>query len=234
MFWGLSETWWMQLWSGVVGASIAAGVSIYVALIVVQRTNAHQSVLSGRALAEQRKRDAEALEEQRARDATALEVQRAALKEQLDEQREETARLRMMDIRADVVADANHILDMALQNMEAVERAIPPLSRSITRWRIESTDKDLVDELMNWPPFVGWLARDYRTKTDRKSVPLTEQNAAFHRLNNAVSLLGVVGIHTPTEDNHLIAGLDVVLRKMRVAINNGGTGDPMPSSGDED
>lgn len=233
MFWGLSEAWWMQIWSGVIGAAITAGISIFVAIIVVKRTNSHQSILSNRALAEQRKGDAEALEEQRARDAAALDVQRAALQEQLEQQRAETARLRMMDVRADIVADANHVLDSALQNMDAVDRAIPPLSRSITRWRIESTDKELVDELMHWPRFVGWLARDYRQKTDLKNVPLTEQNAAFHCLNKAVSLLGVVGIHVPAEDQHLKKGLHAVLRQMRIAIDNGGNGDPMPNSSGE-
>lgn len=233
MFWGISEAWWMQIWSGVLGATVAAGVSVIVALIVVQKTNAHQSVLSGRALAEQRKRDNEALEEQRVRDAAALEVQRKAFKEQLDLQRAETARLRMMDIRADVVADANHITDSALQNMEAVERAIPALSRSITRWRIESPDDDLVDELLHWPRFVGMLARHYRVATDRKNVPLKEQDAAFTQLNNAVSLLSVVGIHLPREDRVPPKAVHRVLRQMREVIENGGTGDSVPSSSDQ-
>lgn len=57
-----------------------------------------------------------------------------------------------------------------------------------------------VDELLHWPRFVGMLARHYRVATDRKNVPLKEQDAAFTQLNNAVSLLSIVGIHLPRED----------------------------------
>lgn len=224
MFWGISEAWWMQIWSGVLGASVAAGVSIFVALIVVQKTNKHQSVLAGRALAEQRKRDAEALAEQRVRDAATMDVQRMAFKEQLDLQRAETERLRMMDIRADVVADANHIVDAAMQSREAIEEAMPALSRSITRWRIESTDDELGDELMHWPRFVGMLARNYRLNKDLSNVTEDERDLSFQRLNSAVSLLSVVGIHLPRDERIPPKSVHRVLLQMRENIENGGMG----------
>lgn len=228
MFWGVSEAWWMQIWSGVLGASVAAGISILVALIVVKKTNEHQSVLSNRALSEQRKRDDKALAEQRARDEAALEVQREALREQMEHQRAETARLRMMDIRADVVADANHITDAAMLSREAVDQAMPALSRSITRWRIESPDEDLVDELMQWPRFIGLLARQYRLAMELKHVSEKERDLAFSRLNNAVSLLSVVGIHLPRDDRIPPEAVHRVLRHMREAIEKGGSGDSVP------
>lgn len=213
MFWGLSEAWWMQIWSGVLGATVAAGVSVLVALIVVRRTNAHQSVIAGRALAEQRKRD-----------AAALELQRKAFQEQIDMQRAETDRLRMMDIRAEVVADANHVMDAALLNREAIEAAIPPLSRSITRWRIESDDENLVDELMNWPRFIGVLARTYRVNKELESVSEEEEERSFDQLNSAVSLLAVVGIHLPRQSHVPQKNVHRILVKMREDIENGGTG----------
>lgn len=224
MLWGLSEAWWMQIWSGVLGATVAAGVSVLVALIVVRRTNAHQSVIAGRALAEQRKRDAESLSEQRSRDAAALELQRQAFKEEVDMQRAETDRLRMMDIRADVVADATHVMDSALLNKDAIEAAIPPLSRSITRWRIESDDEDLVDELMNWPRFIGVLAKKYRIQADSKAATAEEKERCFDQLNSAVSLLAVVGIHLPRQSHVPKKNVHRILVKMREDIEAGGTG----------
>lgn len=42
MFWGLSETWWQELWGGVIGSFVAAVLGGLVALLVVRLTNRQQ------------------------------------------------------------------------------------------------------------------------------------------------------------------------------------------------
>ncbi|MGO4235896.1 hypothetical protein [Pseudarthrobacter sp. YAF2] len=196
MFWGISEAWWMQIWSGVIGAIVAAVVSVAVALIVVGKTNAHQSVIAGRAMAEQRMRDASALAQQRLRDAEALELQRAALREQLDLQRSETSRLRLMDIRADVVSATSGLIDAARESSGAVNAATRPLEHAINRWRVESEDDSLVEELMYWPGFLRRLALEYALSLKQKK----DEEASFDRLGHAVSMLSVMALHMARSD----------------------------------
>jgi hypothetical protein len=183
MLWGISEQWWMQIWSGVIGACVAAIVSVVVALLVVNRTNAHQTSLA-----------ATAREEQRELNDKALEVQRAGFREQLAEQRKESSRLRMMEIRADVVSAAANVTEAGSQSPDAIAQASRLLERAITRWRIESEDKDLIAELMHWPNHIRFLAGDYH-------VSLKDSDAArmvsFDKFNEAVSLLSIVALHLP-------------------------------------
>lgn len=81
MFMGISEGDWLELWSGFIGALVSAVLAALVAVLVVWRTNKHQSGLAKSALAAQRE-DA----------ATALKVQRDLLERQIREQREEARR----------------------------------------------------------------------------------------------------------------------------------------------
>lgn len=193
------------------GASVAAGVSIVVALLIVKKTNAHQSVLSDRALAEQRKRDAEA-----------LEVQRVAFQEQLEQQRAETSRLRFMDIRADVVADASHVVDAAIKSMEKVDASLPALTKSIARWRIESSDPKLKNELKHWPNLIGTLAKAFRDLEDSESATLDQRNQAFLSLSGAAGSLSSVAVNIPNDRELPRDEVQTVLSELRKSLENRG------------
>ncbi|WP_104174857.1 hypothetical protein [Arthrobacter sp. Y81] len=53
MFWGLNGDQWLQLWSGTVGAFVAAVIGGVVALVVVNLANRHQSRISAHQLRQQ-------------------------------------------------------------------------------------------------------------------------------------------------------------------------------------
>lgn len=52
--WGIDEGVWIQLWSGVLGAGVSAGVAALVAIFVLRRSNKHQQLLIEQQLATQR------------------------------------------------------------------------------------------------------------------------------------------------------------------------------------
>lgn len=206
MWWGLSAEWWMQLWSGVIGTIAAAVISVFVALLVVNRTNAHQSALS-----------AHALKQQKERDDKALEVQRAALQEQLNEQRREASRLRMMDIRTDVNVATANLVDASYAGPDAIDRALEDVRRGFTRWRIESEDEVLIAELMWWPDFLAILARErYVAKVQGDAA---SRKATWNRLNNAVSMMSVVSVHLPRPNYVPPEKAHEMLRETRAKAN---------------
>lgn len=182
----------MQIWSGVIGAGVTAAVSIYVAILVVGRTNAHQSALAEKS----------------------LEVQRAGMQEQLDLQRKESARLRMMEIRADVISAASHMVEAARRGSDAIGEAALLFDRAVTRWRIEAIDDRLTDELQHWPSFLRILALQHSTVV-RRGDPAA-RNVSFAKLNDAVSMLSVVALRLPRDTSVAPPDLARLLRDARV------------------
>jgi predicted MarR family transcription regulator len=211
MWLGISEDWWMQIWSGVIGAGVAAGVSIVVAFLVVAKTNAHQSILAETARKLQRERDDKA-----------LEIQRDGMQKQLNEQRQEADRLRMMDIRADVISAAAHMVEVANVDLKAIEAAAPHLGKALTRWRVETEDEALVEELSNWPALIRILAMEHALAL-RDSDPAASV-ASFDNLNDAVSLLTVVALHLRRDDYVPAKSVTGILRKGRLDIETSRSG----------
>lgn len=201
----------MQIWSGVIGAGVSAGVSVVVALLVVTRTNAHQSTLAETARKLQRERDDEA-----------LEIQRAGMQERLDEQRQEADRLRMMDIRADVISAAAHMVEVASVDLQAVEAAAPHLGKALTRWRVETEDAALVEELSYWPAHIRLLAMEH-VIARHESEPAARV-ATFDNLNDAVSLLTVVALHLRRDDFVPANSVTGILRRGRLDIETSRSG----------
>ncbi|MET1152804.1 hypothetical protein [Arthrobacter sp.] len=218
MWLGISEQWWMQIWSGVIGASVAAIVSVFVALLVVNKTNAHQSDLAETA------RD-----QQRERDDRALEVQRAGMQEQLAEQRQEAGRLRMIEVRADVASAAYRMADAAAEGWVEIAQATPALERAVTRWRTESDDPDLIEELAEWPGFLRILASEHSLAINSRDP--AARVASFDCLNNAVSTLAVVSIHLQRADFVPPERLSKILQRCRKDHGRAqaGTTDALPS-----
>lgn len=133
------EIWLLQLWSGAFGACLGAGGAAAVAMLVLRKTNEHQTVLAAEAMDTQRAIAAEALKEQREHAKTALDQQRAALGQQLHEQRAEASLAREIAAIADLIPA---IGDLTLEAMyQADESKLAPLVGRIqsaaARWWME-------------------------------------------------------------------------------------------------
>ncbi|WP_310164495.1 hypothetical protein [Arthrobacter sp. BE255] len=153
---------------------------------------------------------------QRERDDEALEIQRAGMQERLDEQRQEADKLRMMDIRADVISAAAHMVEVASVDLKAVEAAAPHLGKALTRWRVETEDTALVEELSYWPALMRLLAMEHAIAR-RESEPAARV-ASFDNLNDAVSLLTAVALHLRRDDFVPANSVTGILRRGRLDI----------------
>lgn len=202
MWLGLSEQWWMQLWSGVIGASVAAGISVLVALIVVNKTNSHQRHLADIALASQKESDRQALEQQR-----------SALQLQLEEQRKDAASERRLALRTQVLAAAQHATHTHRDGLDAIHSAMRDVHEACIKWRLEASDPALNKELMAWPTFLYLLSSDVFMAIQKGDKDA--ESVAFERLAAATGTLTYVATAWPASLDE--AAVVKSLRRTRLA-----------------
>lgn len=164
------ETWLLYLWSGTFGGAIAGMVAGVVAVLVLWRTNVHQTKLANAAMVEQRRLATEALIEQRrlaeaetaaaeARAARALENQREGLAQQLREQREEAAKGRRHAALGDLVAAVERGTNR-YKSIPRIEECYEDMGSAIGRFTIDSDNRSLRIELTKWPYLMYSLLRE--------------------------------------------------------------------------
>lgn len=103
MFMGLTPEVWAQLWNGIFGAIIAGCSAAAVAMVVLRKTNEHQSQLTDTQLAEQRQALDKQLDEQR----TGLERQLHAQRNQAEHNRRNEALAELVDALSLIILTGN-------------------------------------------------------------------------------------------------------------------------------
>lgn len=136
MFMGISTDNWALLWSGIGGAIIAGGSAGIVAMVVLRRTNAHQSKL---AQEESEKQDFRAKDQ--------LDQQREALELQLADQRKQTQVARRLDALADVSANLQAITVNRVAGGSMLPEMTTALVAAITRWRLNGGSDGVANAL---------------------------------------------------------------------------------------
>lgn len=157
---GIGEQGWLELWSGFNGSLVGALAAALVALLVVWRTNKHQTSLAEKAAKKQSELFHKQLAEQRTALDAQLRQQQEALNRQLHEQRMEARRERERSAMA-VIVGALTVLRAQARHPEFDHRPHMALvAEGIHRWRLELGNTTLSEELNLWPGLL-WQAHDY-------------------------------------------------------------------------
>ena len=132
----------MDLWSGVIGAALSAVLAALVAVLVVWRTNKHQSKLAATALRRQAKSAKKA-----------LKSQRRLLQEQLDEQRRSELNNRALEAIVAIVELSNELLSRPkTRTVDDIWNFASPLRTGVTTLKIIGKEYDsLADALWMYP-----------------------------------------------------------------------------------
>lgn len=164
---------WLGFWNGVIGAFTGAVLAAGVAMLVVWRTNKHQTKLVDRqlddagqkataALGHQKIAETKALQEQRAALNKQLTEQRESLRTQLDEQRREASKNREHAAIAEVLGclAESHILLVPTNPLE--DTALSRFAAAAGRWELETADTELRAEIPKWTLQWWWAVRESR------------------------------------------------------------------------
>lgn len=191
MLWGLGPEAWLQLWSGVIGSVVGAVGAALVALLVLRKTNNHQSTLARVALKEQRELADRELAAQRKDSKTALKEQRKALNKQLRDQRSEASRARELAAIADflsaieAISDGMGDPDWLKSNLSAAEQQ---LESARVRMTFEPHSRALVNALKLWVPAYNRALWIYKIATGEHRSRLAFPDEASEVSLDAVSM----------------------------------------------
>lgn len=134
------ETWLLYMWSGVFSSAIGGAVAAIVAMLVLRKTNKHQSTLATTQLAGQRND----LERQ-------LMEQRQGLELQLREQRAEASNARETAAIADMLAAIAQLESNCMDGDRADNERLHLAFESATiRWEMELDHEAMADEIQDW------------------------------------------------------------------------------------
>lgn len=156
--------------SGIIGSILGGAIAGFVAMVVVARTNTHQSKLAAAASLEQNERAEVQLEKQR----EALEAQLRAQKREADFDREIMVRAELISVISDFADALEKDVELAVTAEEAPllsSRRVGPVLETfdrqiailVQRWRMNLNPVDDVDlrrGLQDWCGLFGDLIRN--------------------------------------------------------------------------
>ncbi|BCW68474.1 hypothetical protein NicSoilB4_32370 [Arthrobacter sp. NicSoilB4] len=164
---------WIQLWSGTVGAFVAAVIGGVVSLMVVFLANRRQSQIAAQQLQQQSYFAHEQLRQQ-------WEV--------TETQHQAASRARENEIIANLVVAAQDMMDAVLEDVEAMETVRRRMSAAIVAWKFESKYAELFRTLTPWPYWIanaGKLARHTGTTTEQRQKAHAELRERVKKLISA-------------------------------------------------
>ncbi|MCC3276410.1 hypothetical protein LJ753_11065 [Arthrobacter sp. zg-Y20] len=152
MFMGIDRDAWISLWAGALGAVpaavMSAAVAAWVAVTVLNRSNAHQRLIA-----------ADAATEQARLSKMQLEEQKRLSEAQLAEQRDEAERVRRNQVMADLLGSANGFGVAAAVSPDAVDAQRVQFATHTYRWEMEIDDRNSNLELLAWANILWKPAR---------------------------------------------------------------------------
>jgi hypothetical protein len=149
-----------------------------------------------------------------------LTEQRTSLRIQLEEQRNEAAKVRIYAAISDLVA-AVELGKAKYREGEVFDEAFLGMESAVARWGLDLDSKELKSELFAWPTFIWSLQREAHIEALRAKnelPPFDEEGAASARLLDASTALTHAATTWPSADEETKALILSTLARKRASI----------------